>query len=172
MERRCSDWEECMNREVVVTGKTRVVAETLAEIVNGFVDVISFKTMVSTQLPPPPPLHFCSRPSSSTHKLRIFDHVAIFPSQLFVLLTLGITIYGSSAALAVLSSRAASHEHASRQQQYHGAAPPPYGLPYGAGQTPWLIENGTGSSGAGASSAQHAMRLGPPPSTRDGRKSL
>jgi len=50
MERRCADWEECMNREVVVTGKTRVVAETLAEIVNGFVDVISFKTMVSSKI--------------------------------------------------------------------------------------------------------------------------
>lgn len=35
-----------MGREVVVVGKTRVVAETLAEIVNGFVEVISFKTMV------------------------------------------------------------------------------------------------------------------------------
>jgi hypothetical protein len=47
LERKCNEWEECMNREVVVTGKTRVVAETLAEVVNGFVDVISFKTMVS-----------------------------------------------------------------------------------------------------------------------------
>lgn len=47
MERRCAGWEECMGREVVVVGKTRVVAETLAEVVNGFVDVISFKTMVS-----------------------------------------------------------------------------------------------------------------------------
>lgn len=46
MEARCGGWEECMNREVVVGGKTRVVAETLAEVVNGFVDVISFKTMV------------------------------------------------------------------------------------------------------------------------------
>lgn len=51
MERRCADWEDCMNREVVVTGKTRVVAETLAEIVNGFVDVISFKTMVRLASP-------------------------------------------------------------------------------------------------------------------------
>lgn len=47
MARKCAGWEECMGREVVVVGKTRVVAETLAEVVNGFVDVISFKTMVS-----------------------------------------------------------------------------------------------------------------------------
>ena len=35
-----------MARDPNVVGKTRVVAETLAEVVNGFVDVISFKTMV------------------------------------------------------------------------------------------------------------------------------
>lgn len=46
MEGKCSGWEECMGREAVVVGKTRVVAETLAEVVNGFVDIISFKTMV------------------------------------------------------------------------------------------------------------------------------
>ncbi|GAA5928447.1 Brr6/Brl1 family protein [Sporobolomyces koalae] len=119
MERKCNEWEECMNQEIVVTGKTRVVAETLAEIVNGFVDVISFKTM------------------------------------LFVLLSLGITIYGSSAALSLLSARASSHA---------GPTPPPYypppmhhpygatgpaGLPYNAGQTPWVIENGNDPSRLG-----------------------
>lgn len=46
LEKSCNEWEECMHREVVVVGKTRVVAETLAEVVNGFVEVISFKTMV------------------------------------------------------------------------------------------------------------------------------
>ncbi|GAA6024057.1 hypothetical protein JCM11491_001617 [Sporobolomyces phaffii] len=111
MERRCSEWEECMNRDVVVVGKTRVVAETLAEIVNGFVDVISFKTM------------------------------------LFVLLTLGITIYGSSAALSVLASRAtANHGPGPDRTAAAHFYPPPYGLPYNAGQTPWVIDDGTRSS--------------------------
>ena len=49
LEKKCSEWEDCMAREVVVDGKTRVVAETLAEIVNGFVDFLSWKTMVSPQ---------------------------------------------------------------------------------------------------------------------------
>lgn len=49
MERKCSGWEECMGREVLIVGKTRVVAETLAEVVNGFVDVISLKTMVCSR---------------------------------------------------------------------------------------------------------------------------
>lgn len=51
MERKCSGWEECMGRDIVVVGKTRVVAETLAEVVNGFVEVISFKTMVRSLRP-------------------------------------------------------------------------------------------------------------------------
>ncbi|GAA5875560.1 hypothetical protein JCM1840_003261 [Sporobolomyces johnsonii] len=128
LEGSCAGWEECMNREVVVVGKTRVVAETLAEVVNGFVDVISFKTM------------------------------------LFVVLALGITIYGSTAALSLLSSRSSSHPppHASRSPSLgHGAAPPhfypyPYGLPYNAGQTPWVVENG-------GNAEQEALGLGAPP---------
>ncbi|GAA5937255.1 hypothetical protein JCM1841_007022 [Sporobolomyces salmonicolor] len=126
LEGKCAGWEECMNREVVVVGKTRVVAETLAEVVNGFVDVISFKTM------------------------------------LFVVLTLGITIYGSSAALSLLSSRSSSHPppHVSGSPGL-GAPPPhfypyPYGLPYNAGQTPWVVENG-------GNAEQVSLGLGAPP---------
>ena len=46
-EKACLAWEACMERDVVVVGKARVVAEILAEVINGFVDVISIKTMVS-----------------------------------------------------------------------------------------------------------------------------
>lgn len=47
MARQCALWEECMGQEPVVQGRTRVVAETVAEVVNGFVEVISLRTMVS-----------------------------------------------------------------------------------------------------------------------------
>ncbi|GAA6027272.1 hypothetical protein JCM8097_002545 [Rhodosporidiobolus ruineniae] len=120
MESRCAGWEECMNRDVVVSGKTRVVAETLAEVVNGFVDVISFKTM------------------------------------LFVLLTLGLTIYGSSVALSILPSRPAAPPpspipsaapHFAQHAALGYGAPPPgyplYGLPYAPGSG-WVVENGGG----------------------------
>ena len=43
----CSAWELCMEKEVVVVGKAKIVAEILADVVNGFVEVISLKTMVS-----------------------------------------------------------------------------------------------------------------------------
>jgi len=46
MERQCALWEECMAQEPVVEGRTRIVAETVAEVVNGFVEVISLRTMV------------------------------------------------------------------------------------------------------------------------------
>ncbi|GAA5851361.1 hypothetical protein JCM8547_004218 [Rhodosporidiobolus lusitaniae] len=123
MESRCAGWEECMNREIVVVGKTRVVAETLAEVVNGFVDVLNLKTM------------------------------------LFVILTLGLTIYGSSIALSILPSRtaaAAPPPSPSAQTAPHfahhpaaalgyGAPPgyPPYGLPYAAGAG-WVVDNNGG----------------------------
>ncbi|BGO94103.1 hypothetical protein NBRC10512_002874 [Rhodotorula toruloides] len=114
--RQCVEWEECMNKEVVVVGKTRVVAETLAEVVNGFVDVISLKTM------------------------------------LFVLLTLGITIYGSSVALSVLASRPSppppspspsAHPHFPHLSPY-GTPAYPYGLPYNAAGSQWVVENDGG----------------------------
>lgn len=45
-EQACSGWERCMSRDNRVQGKARVAAEVLAEIVNGFVEVISIRTMV------------------------------------------------------------------------------------------------------------------------------
>ncbi|GAA6056803.1 hypothetical protein JCM3770_002809 [Rhodotorula araucariae] len=123
LERSCVEWEECMHREVVVHGKTRVVAETIAEVVNGFVDVISFKTM------------------------------------LFVLLTLGITIYGSSTALSVLASRApAAHPAPPSAAGYGGG----YGLPYGGHGGPWVVES--------AGCEREQLGLGAGPSRGTGRK--
>lgn len=46
MEKMCKDWEFCMNRNPKVVGRTRVAAETVAEVVNGFTEVISWRTMV------------------------------------------------------------------------------------------------------------------------------
>lgn len=63
--RQCVEWEECMHKEVVVVGKTRVVAETLAEVVNGFVDVISLKTMVRAAMLP------VSKPGSATDAVNL-----------------------------------------------------------------------------------------------------
>ena len=43
----CSAWEACMNRDPSVIGRAKVSAELLAEVVNGFVEPISWKTLVS-----------------------------------------------------------------------------------------------------------------------------
>ncbi|KAG8734639.1 hypothetical protein FRC12_018435 [Ceratobasidium sp. 428] len=53
MKQFCDEWERCMQRDASVVGRTRVAAETLAEVVNGFVDPITWKTLgfsVSTLL--------------------------------------------------------------------------------------------------------------------------
>eukprot|EP00128_Syssomonas_multiformis_P012120 Colp12_sorted_trinity150504_noHs@4151 len=45
MELTCSNWEKCMLRDPRVVGRARVSAETFAEIINSFVEPISYKTM-------------------------------------------------------------------------------------------------------------------------------
>jgi len=48
MLRQCGNWETCMNRDPTVVGRARVGAETIAEVVNGFVEPISWKTLAFT----------------------------------------------------------------------------------------------------------------------------
>ena len=43
----CKAWEACMSRDPTIVGRTNVVAETFAGVINSFVDPISWKTMVS-----------------------------------------------------------------------------------------------------------------------------
>ncbi|KTW28031.1 hypothetical protein T552_01893 [Pneumocystis carinii B80] len=46
MERACAAWERCMNRDPTVVGRAKVSAETFAEIINSFIEPISYKTMI------------------------------------------------------------------------------------------------------------------------------
>eukprot|EP00736_Rhodelphis_marinus_P013175 Rmarinus@m.4634 len=46
MKQMCHHWELCMNRDPRIIGRTKLSAEALAEIVNGFIEPISYKTMV------------------------------------------------------------------------------------------------------------------------------
>ena len=43
----CGVWETCMNRDPTKVGRARVGAELIAEVVNGFVEPISWKTLAS-----------------------------------------------------------------------------------------------------------------------------
>ena len=45
MEATCITWENCMTRDPKTVGRARVSAETFAEILNSFVEPISYKTM-------------------------------------------------------------------------------------------------------------------------------
>ena len=42
----CGVWETCMNRDPTKVSLARVGAELIAEVVNGFVEPISWKTLV------------------------------------------------------------------------------------------------------------------------------
>lgn len=47
MVQQCAKWEMCMSRDPAVVGRAKVSAELIAEVVNGFVEPISWKTLVS-----------------------------------------------------------------------------------------------------------------------------
>lgn len=51
MSHQCGVWESCMNRDPSIVGRAKVGAELIAEVVNGFVEPISWKTLVSAVLP-------------------------------------------------------------------------------------------------------------------------
>lgn len=46
MEKACTSWENCMKRDPSVVGRAKLSAETFAEIINSFIEPISYKTMI------------------------------------------------------------------------------------------------------------------------------
>eukprot|EP00164_Ancoracysta_twista_P010581 GFYU01016026.1.p1 GENE.GFYU01016026.1~~GFYU01016026.1.p1 ORF type:complete len:348 (-),score=52.78 GFYU01016026.1:133-1176(-) len=46
MRETCLQWQNCMTRDPLVVGRTKLSAETLAEIINSFVEPLSYKTML------------------------------------------------------------------------------------------------------------------------------
>ena len=50
MVQQCANWEACMNRDPAVVGRAKVGAELIAEVINGFVEPISWKTLVRPTL--------------------------------------------------------------------------------------------------------------------------
>ncbi|KAF9493928.1 hypothetical protein BDN71DRAFT_1418857 [Pleurotus eryngii] len=48
MSHQCGVWESCMNRDPSIVGRAKVGAELIAEVVNGFVEPISWKTLTFT----------------------------------------------------------------------------------------------------------------------------
>lgn len=50
MVRQCATWETCMNRDPMIVGRLKVGAEMIAEMVDGFVALISWKTFVSSAI--------------------------------------------------------------------------------------------------------------------------
>ncbi|RDB29324.1 Nucleus export protein BRL1 [Hypsizygus marmoreus] len=48
MAQQCANWETCMNRDPAIVGRAKVGAELIAEVVNGFVEPISWKALAFT----------------------------------------------------------------------------------------------------------------------------
>jgi hypothetical protein len=110
MEKACLAWEKCMNRDPTVVGRARVSAETFAEIINSFIEPISYKTMVlSPQFQP---------------NSKIFCLLAVFGS-----------VFLSNFAFGLLRQR----EHSQRFLPYPQAPPPqtPVQIPNLVMMSPW-----------------------------------
>ncbi|KAJ7293914.1 Di-sulfide bridge nucleocytoplasmic transport domain-containing protein [Mycena rebaudengoi] len=48
MAQQCANWATCMSRDPTIVGRAKVGAEMIAEVVNGFVEPISWKTLAFT----------------------------------------------------------------------------------------------------------------------------
>jgi len=55
MVQQCANWKTCMNRDPTVVTRAKVAAEFIAEVINGFVEPISGKTLVKKLLLYVPP---------------------------------------------------------------------------------------------------------------------
>ncbi|KAK6459667.1 Di-sulfide bridge nucleocytoplasmic transport domain-containing protein [Scheffersomyces xylosifermentans] len=50
LEGKCTNWSKCMNRDPRLIGKSKITAETFADIVNGFIRPISWKSLIFINL--------------------------------------------------------------------------------------------------------------------------
>ncbi len=80
MEQQCATWETCMNRDPATLGRARVGAELIAEVVNGFVEPISWKTLVWSS-----PGCYCELISSQAFTLTSLSFLTVFINALLSL---------------------------------------------------------------------------------------
>jgi Di-sulfide bridge nucleocytoplasmic transport domain len=66
MLRQCGSWETCMYRDPTFVGRAKVGAGLIAEVINGFVEPISWRTLVSRPCDPDARFQFLSPIQAST----------------------------------------------------------------------------------------------------------
>jgi hypothetical protein len=121
MLRQCGAWETCMNRDPTVVGRAKVGAELIAEVINGFVEPISWKTLVSCH-PRDPDARF-QFPS---------------PVQAFTLSSLAFMTIFVNSLLSLFRSRLSTPEQAPAQPpQLYPLPPPPLYPPHLARDPGW-----------------------------------
>lgn len=108
----CKNWERCSARDPAVVGTARVTAETFAEILNGFVDSVSWKTMLFTLLS-------LSIVVGATNSTLSFFRIK------------SRSIKDSSLSSGQSSSAASAYHMPSQTYPLMASGPPPLHLPYG-----------------------------------------
>lgn len=122
MLRQCGAWETCMNRDPTVVGRAKVGAELIAEVINGFVEPISWKTLVSCD----PDTRHCTKANS------------FLPIQAFTLSSLAFMTIFVNSLLSLFRSRLSTPERAPAQPpQLYSLPPPPLYPPQQARDPGW-----------------------------------
>lgn len=70
----CQNWERCMNQDPQHLGRAKLSAHTLADIINGFIEPISYKAIVCNNL----------SLSSPSHLPVIASHCCLFPATFYL----------------------------------------------------------------------------------------
>ncbi|KAF8330434.1 Di-sulfide bridge nucleocytoplasmic transport domain-containing protein [Cantharellus anzutake] len=109
MEETCRAWEECMHRDPSAVGRARIFAETAAQVVNGFVEEISWKTLVSAK---------------DNATLALFN--AISPLKAFTLVSLGFLILFANSLLSLYRSHHPLGTSTASSRQSHPYIAPSY----------------------------------------------
>jgi hypothetical protein len=112
MLRQCGAWETCMNRDPTVVGRAKVGAELIAEVINGFVEPISWKTLVSR-------IFVTLMPGT------ILNGQFVTPIQAFTLSSLAFMTIFVNSLLSLFRSRLSTHERAPTQPPHLYSLPPP-----------------------------------------------
>jgi hypothetical protein len=125
MLRQCGAWETCMNRDPTVVGRAKVGAELIAEVINGFVEPISWKTLVG---------RFLVTLIPGTERSDQF----VSPIQAFTLSSLAFLTIFVNSLLSLFRSRLSTPEQAPAQPpQLYSLPPPPLYPPQQARDPGW-----------------------------------
>lgn len=122
----CNNWESCMTMDPNSVGRARISAKTFAEILDSFIQPISYKAMVRFILP------HLSTPHATASQTNT-------RMQIFVALIFTLSIAVNNMAFGMFRSKPPTFHHDPQIQPHPAQLPHPQHLNYFAQPNPWAI---------------------------------